>query len=158
MIIQFVELIKVNTVVFPINGGLNLMDKISGSCLCGKVSFECENNFDEFHLCHCIQCQKATGSAHASNLFTKKSNITWLTGLQLVKRFDLPGRSICKAFCSDCGSGVPYISGTGKALVVPAGCLNDTPNIEPQDNIFCVEKAQWYDKAVSAKNAQYFSK
>ncbi|MCP4320859.1 MAG: GFA family protein [Psychromonas sp.] len=131
--------------------------KISGNCLCGKVSFECDNRFDEFHLCHCTQCQKATGSAHASNLFTNIENIYWLSGLQLVKRFDVDGRTISKAFCMECGSGVPYISATGKALVVPAGCLNGKPEIDAQDHIFCSEKAQWYDKAVCAKQFETFS-
>lgn len=132
------------------------MSTISGSCLCGKVSFECKNNFANFHLCHCIQCQKATGSAHASNLFSVPNNIKWLSGLDSIKRFDVPGRAISSAFCSKCGSGVPYISRTGKTLVIPAGSLNGTPNIEPQDNIFCSEKADWYEKAINAKSFDQF--
>jgi hypothetical protein len=127
------------------------MTKISGSCLCGAVTFECEDQFEQFHLCHCIQCQKATGSAHASNLFTSPDNIKWLSGESLVKRFDVPGRTITNAFCNACGSALPYVSSTGKSLVVPAGSLDQTPNIEPQDNIFMSEKAPWYDKALSCK-------
>ena len=132
------------------------MSNISGSCLCGKVSFESVNDFNQFHLCHCIQCQKTTGSAHASNLFTAPNNIKWLSGFDFVKRFDVPGRSISKAFCTECGCGVPYLSASGKALIIPAGCLNGAPNIEPQDNIFCSEKADWYAKAISAKTFEKF--
>jgi len=127
------------------------MDVVSGSCLCGKVKFECENNFSQFHLCHCIQCRKSTGSAHASNLFTAKDNITWLGGLAYVRQFDVPERSISNAFCVECGSGLPYLSGTGKSLVVPAGSLDGKPNMGPQDNIFWSERADWYDKAHLAK-------
>ncbi len=134
------------------------MSTISGSCLCGKVSFESEDDFKKFHLCHCIQCQKATGSAHASNLFTAPKNITWISGLDSVKRFDVPGRAISSAFCNNCGSNVPYISRTGKALVVPAGSLNGSPNIEPDSHIFCSEKATWYDKAINAKTFDKFPK
>lgn len=133
------------------------MSKITGSCLCGQVSFECDNRFEKFHLCHCIQCQKTTGSAHASNLFTQPSNITWLTGFNLVKRYDLPGRAISKAFCTECGCGVPYISSSGNALITPAGCLDGQPNIDPQTNIFCSEKAIWYDKAIAATQYQKFA-
>ena len=132
------------------------MSTISGSCLCGKVSFESKNDFKNFHLCHCIQCQKATGSAHASNLFTVPKNIKWLSGLDSIQRFDVPGRAISTAFCTKCGSGVPYISRTGKALVIPVGSLNGTPTIEPQDNIFCSEKADWYEKAINAKSFDKF--
>jgi len=133
------------------------MPVVSGSCLCGKVQFECENNFSQFHLCHCIQCQKATGSAHASNLFTDKDNITWLDGLVYVRQFDVPGRSISNAFCAECGSGLPYLSGTGRALIVPAGSLNGKPNMGPQDNIFWSERADWYDEALHAQCFDRFS-
>jgi len=132
------------------------MSKILGSCLCGKVSFESNNSFEQFHLCHCIQCQKTTGSAHASNLFTSPDNIKWLSGLEFVKRFDVPGRAISKAFCTECGCGVPYLSGSGQALVIPAGCLDDKPDIDPQDNIFCSEKAEWYEKGHGAKQFDKF--
>lgn len=89
------------------------MSNISGCCLCESVSFECDNSFTQFHLCHCIQCQKTTGSAHASNLFTVPNNITWLKGVDLVKRYDVPNRFISKAFCVECGSGVPFLSDPG---------------------------------------------
>jgi hypothetical protein len=129
---------------------------ISGSCLCGAVRFECKDEFDQFHLCHCIQCQKTTGSAHASNLFTAPDNIAWLSGSDLVKRFDIPDRSISKAFCTECGCGVPYLSGTGKALVVPAGCLDANPALAPQDNIFWSERAAWYEDAIRAQHCPGF--
>lgn len=134
------------------------MSKISGSCLCGKVSFESNNTFDQFHLCHCIQCQKITGSAHAANLFTSPDNIQWLSGEEFIKRFDYPGRDFPKAFCTECGCTVPFISGSGKALIVPAGCLDAKPDIDAQDNIFCDEKASWYDKALSAQPFAKFPK
>jgi len=132
------------------------MSKISGSCLCGRVQFESNNDFNSFHLCHCVQCQKTTGSAHASNLFTEPTNIKWLSGFELVKRYDVPGRAISKSFCTECGCGVPYLSGSGKALVVPAGCLDGKPAIEPQDNIFCSEQVNWYKKAISAVSYSKF--
>jgi len=129
---------------------------ISGSCLCGEVSFECEDNFTQFHLCHCQQCQKATGSAHAANIFTSITNISWLTGENLVKRYDVPGRTISNAFCSQCGGAVPYVSGSGKALIVPAGCLDAVASIAPQDNIFCAEKATWYEQALATEKFEQF--
>lgn len=132
------------------------MSVLLGSCLCSKVSFECNDEFEQFHLCHCIQCQKVTGSAHASNLFTSPQNIKWLTGFELVKRFDVPGRTISTAFCTECGSAVPYLSLSGEALIVPAGSLDSTATLIPQDNIFCSEKAKWYDNALKATQFNEF--
>ena len=132
------------------------MSTITGSCLCEGVEFECENNFTQFHLCHCTQCQKITGSAHASNLFISSVKIKCLKGESLIKRYDVPNRSISSAFCKECGSLVPYLSSSGKTFIVPAGYLDGTPNIEAQDNIFYDEKAQWYDKAIHAKKFSKF--
>ena len=61
------------------------------------------------------------------------------------------GSCLCGAVTFECGGALPYVSSTGKSLVVPAGSLDQTPSIEPQDNIFVSEKAPWYDKALSCK-------
>lgn len=127
---------------------------IKGSCLCTKVTFECKDDFQNFQLCFCKQCQKTSGSAHAANLFTDISNIKWLTGQDLVKRFDVPGRAISKAFCSECGCSLPYISGTGKALVVPAGCLDRSPSTKVQRQIFYSERAGWYQEGIKTEQIE----
>jgi hypothetical protein len=132
------------------------MELVSGSCLCGEVTFECANTFKQFHLCHCTQCQKIAGSAHASNLFTEPDNIAWISGAETIKRYDVPERTITSAFCSTCGSPVPYLSKSGKALVVPAGSLNAAPNISPQDNIFWEERASWYKDGIESKKCEGF--
>ncbi len=132
------------------------MEKIQGSCLCGSVRFSCDNNFNQFHICHCRQCQKTSGSAHAANLFTAVDNITWLTGTALIRRYDLDDRAITSCFCQACGSPLPYLSGTGKALVVPAGSLDGQPNIAVDDHIFWAERACWYDAALASTKFQGF--
>ena len=132
------------------------MQTLTGSCLCGLVTFEVQDEFDLFQLCHCTQCQKTTGSAHASNLFTAPGNITWLAGQDEIVRYDVEGRSISNVFCRNCGSRVPYLSLSGETLVVPAGSLNGTPTIKPQANIFWPERAGWYDEAVAAPPYETF--
>ncbi len=132
------------------------MDKLLGSCLCGTVSFEIANGFEHFQLCHCRQCQKTTGSAHASNLFTDPSHISWLSGQGAIVRFNLPGRRISNAFCSKYGSRVPFLSLSGEILAVPAGSLDGTPSIAPQGNIFWSERADWYDQAAGTPRYDAF--
>ena len=104
-----------------------MTDKLSGSCLCGKMVFELEDAFDEFHLCHCQQCQKASGSAHVAHLFTRADNINWLQGQEHLAQYDVPNRAISNAFCQSCGSPMPYVSLASGKLVVPAGALPHWP-------------------------------
>lgn len=136
---------------------LSVMPKISGNCLCGAIEFELEDDFHFFNLCHCKQCQRATGSAHASNLFTDPGNIRWIKGGDRVRRYDVPGRTISNAFCADCGSGLPYVSKSGKSLIVQAGSLNAPfSKATTMRNIFWTERAEWYDKALAAEHNDTF--
>jgi len=129
---------------------------IEGGCLCGTVRFSLNNEFAKFYLCHCSQCRKITGSSNAANLFTAPQNIEWLSGQASMKRFDYPGRDFTSVFCTECGSGLPYLSKSGKSLIVPAGSLNDEPNIAPQANIFWLERTAWFEPGVSAEHFDGF--
>ncbi len=132
-------------------------DTLNGGCLCGAVKFQIKNQFDHFQLCHCTQCQKCTGSAHASNLFTEPANITWLSGLEMLVRYDVEGRRLSNQFCRQCGSRMPWLSLSGDVLAVPAGSLDDAPSMKPKANIFWPERASWYDEGLNAQTYQTFA-
>lgn len=122
-----------------------------GSCLCGLVTFEVKGPFRKFHWCHCSRCRKASGSAHAANIFTQPENINWLTGGDLVRHYRRSGaRAFSKCFCSNCGSPLPYLNSSRQYLVIPAGGLDQDPGIRPDDHIFWCDRAPWYDAGVSA--------
>ncbi len=116
-----------------------------GGCLCGQVRFSIAATFDDFHLCHCQQCQQTTGSAHAANLMTAPDAIRWLQGEAEVARYDVPGRTISNAFCKACGAALPFVSISGAVAVVPAGSLDQSPPIPPRRHIFWEERANWFD-------------
>jgi hypothetical protein len=134
-----------------------MQDKITGACLCGKCVYTVKNDFTRFYLCHCQQCRKITGSAHASNLFTTPDALEWTSGEDSKKQFTTPGRDFTVVFCSECGSGLPFVTKNGKALIVPAGSLDAEPNISPNNNIFWAERASWYEPALAAKHCDGFA-
>ncbi len=120
-----------------------------GQCLCGSVRFEITGPFKRFMLCHCSRCRRASGSAHVSNLFCKPEGLRWLSGEDRVRRFDLPGAErFGKSFCETCGSPVPHVGKDGSYLLVPAGTLDDDPDIRPQAHIFCADRAVWDDDSL----------
>jgi hypothetical protein len=116
---------------------------IKGSCLCGAVQFEIDGRFDHFFLCHCQYCQKDTGSAHASNLFSSSAKLTWISGQDKVKTFQLPDTLHVKSFCSECGSALPSVQMNEGSLITPAGCLDDDIDIKPNAHIFTSSRANW---------------
>lgn len=121
-------------------------ESITGSCLCGQVTYQFVGPVKVFQYCHCTRCQKITGSAHASNIIIDPSQFEWLTGEELVGRYELPEvKYYASSFCSNCGSTLPWIAKNGKALIVPAGTLDSDPKARPMHNIYYANKACWYD-------------
>ena len=114
-----------------------------GTCLCGKVAFEIEGDFENFYLCHCERCRKDSGSAHAANLFSSKADLRWLSGEEYVRVFDLEGH--IKSFCIHCGSALPNHQMDETLLVVPAGSLDTDVPIRPDGHIFHANRANWDD-------------
>lgn len=119
------------------------MSTYLGSCLCGAVKFNVEGDFERFFLCHCSYCQKDTGSAHASNLASSTAKLTWISGEEKTKTFNLPSTRHMKGFCVDCGSALPSLQFGGKLLIVPAGSLDTELNLVPDAHIFYSSKASW---------------
>lgn len=118
---------------------------ITGSCLCGAVRFAVKPPFTAFRYCHCSRCRKASGSAHASNLFVPRAQFSWLAGETEVKRFDVPdAQRFSVWFCSHCGTRMPHAIRTREDMLVPAGVLDTDPQIRPGEAIFCGSKPTWY--------------
>ena len=53
------------------------------------------------------------------------------------------------SFCKNCGSSLPWMTKSGKAVVVTAGTLDDDPEVKPVHNIFMADKAPWYEEVGS---------
>jgi hypothetical protein len=130
---------------------------LTGSCLCGIVKYSVTTEIEKFYFCHCKQCRKITGSSFASNILAKPSNFTWVSGAGKVKRFDYPGaKAYTKVFCTECGSGLPFLSKSGNTLFVPAGSLDSDPEVKPNNNIFWHDKASWYEAGILAEKCADF--
>ena len=118
-------------------------DRISGGCLCGKIEYTIQNKFEFVLFCHCKQCRQLSGSAHAANLFSTTETLKWSKGEESVKCFHHPKRDFTKAFCKECGSGLPYVSKNGNMVIVPAGSLASEPNIGKKAKVFLSERTNW---------------
>ena len=44
----------------------NEVEKYSGSCACGSVTYQVDGDLGDVTYCHCVQCQKASGHYVAS--------------------------------------------------------------------------------------------
>lgn len=123
---------------------------VKGSCLCKKISYEITGNLGVFQYCHCSRCRKFTGSAFAANVFVAPDDFRWLDGEEYVGRYDPEEtKYFATTFCKNCGSSLPWLSKSGRVVIVPAGTLDEDPGIRPDKNIFCASRPGWYTSAAS---------
>ncbi len=119
---------------------------VKGSCLCGAIAYRFIGPIKVFQYCHCSRCQKVTGSAHAANIIIDPEHFQWTQGEDQVGRFELlEAKHFAVSFCRTCGSSLPWLTQSKKAMVIPAGSLDDDPEAKPIHNIFYADKADWYE-------------
>ena len=127
-----------------------MAERLEGGCLCGAVRYSVADGFAQMFLCHCGQCRKITGSAHASNLFTQPAALRWEQGKEHVLRYDDPERDFTRAFCRKCGCGLPFVTKSGSWLIVPAGSLEGEPTVDQFHRIFHAERTRWQEDGLMA--------
>ena len=124
-----------------------MSDTTRGSCLCQRVTYQFHQPEYVFQYCHCSRCRKFTGSAHAANILVKPEQFEWLSGEELVGRFEHPeAKYYATSFCTHCGSSLPWMAQSGGTVVIPAGTLDEDPGIRPRQNIFWDSRAPWCEE------------
>jgi hypothetical protein len=84
-----------------------MTEKLTGGCACGNIRYECSERPIVQLICHCRDCQRASGSAYVAALFVPSDRLTF-TGEE--SKFHevkgASGRRLQRGFCSECGSPV----------------------------------------------------
>lgn len=117
---------------------------IQGSCLCGEVRFELVGRPDFINHCHCSMCRKVHGSAFGSFLHADGVHFRWLSGQSSVENYHSSLGNV-RAFCKVCGSNMPVLEEEGTHVIIPAGALDDDPDVRPIVHIHTASKAPWFE-------------
>lgn len=119
---------------------------IRGSCLCKSVKFEINDKILVMANCHCSECRKFTGSAFGTLAFCKKNDFKFITGDEFIANYIL-SEKFTRTFCKKCGSPLPVKNHDkfNGLIGIPAGLLDDNPNIKPTKHLFTIDKAPWWD-------------
>lgn len=114
------------------------MSNLTGGCACGAVRYELSEAPIYQLVCHCRDCQKASGSAFAEVLLVASDRVS-LVGKE-PKFFALKaesGRIMSRGFCEDCGSPIMIRRPeTPQLTFLQAGSLDDPNLFEPAAEVF----------------------
>lgn len=113
------------------------MPKLSGHCLCGKISFNADTEIKMTANCHCKDCRAATGAAYGTLLFLAEDAFQ-VTGTPKVFRHKADsGAEMEKNFCPDCGSQLFGRNSNRPNMVsLRAGSVEQTDLVKPTVNVF----------------------
>ncbi|MEZ2130783.1 MULTISPECIES: GFA family protein [unclassified Sinorhizobium] len=117
------------------------MQKKTGSCLCGGVSYEVQGELRHVVACHCNQCRKTSGhyvaatQALQANVAITGTTLNWFQSSDTAER----------GFCGTCGSnlfwrrhGNPYIS-------ILAGTIDGPTGLKIESQIHTESAGDYYD-------------
>lgn len=120
------------------------MSTLTGSCLCGAVTYRVEDDFKYAMNCHCSQCRRATGSAFKPFAGIEIDRLALTAGEDSLRLYGDPDASH-DTHCAQCGSLLWSVVREGAWAHVTLGTLIDAPSIRPQLHIFVGSKAPWHE-------------
>jgi len=124
---------------------------MEGGCSCGAVRYRLTSAPMFVHCCHCLNCQRQTGSAFVINLLIEADRVELLAAEP--KPVDVPrddGSSQRVYRCPTCQIAVYSEYGRPEVRFVRAGTLDDPSAITPDVHIFTRSKVPWVELPESA--------
>jgi hypothetical protein len=115
-----------------------------GGCACGGVRYRLTSDPLFVHCCHCLNCQRQTGSAFVVNLLIEADRIE-LLGAE-PQGVDAPrddGSSQRIFRCPTCQVAVYSEYGRPEVRFVRGGTLDEPRDVTPDVHIFARSKVGW---------------
>ncbi len=114
------------------------------ACACGRFVVRCEGEPVRVSVCHCLECQRRTGSAFGVQARFAKERVRGAeAGTEFVRRGD-SGGTIRFRFCAACGSTVTWQpDGLPGFVVVALGAFADPSFAAPVVSIYETRQHPW---------------
>jgi hypothetical protein len=117
---------------------------LEGGCSCGAVRYRLASEPLFVHCCHCLNCQRQTGSAFVINLLIETDRVDVLAGSPepvAAPRDDGSTQTIYR--CPDCQVAVFSEYGHPAVRFVRGGTLDRPSEVAPDVHIFTRSKLPW---------------
>ena len=116
-----------------------------GGCACGEVRYRLEAEPLIVHCCHCLNCQRQTGSAFVINVLIETERVALLSGDP--QAVPVPRGSKTQKIwrCRTCRIAVFSQYTTPAIRFVRAGTLDDPSSVAPDVHIYTRSKLPWVE-------------
>ena len=115
-----------------------------GGCACGALRYRMTAEPMFVHCCHCLNCQRQTGSAFAINLLIEAACVEVLHGTPQPVDAPRDDGSVQRIFrCADCQVAVFSEYSSPGVWFVRGGTLDEPRSVAPDVHIFTRSKVGW---------------
>jgi hypothetical protein len=116
----------------------------TATCRCGQLRAQCEGEPVRVSVCHCLACQKRSGSAFAAQARWPDTQVTVTGEAKIWVRTADSGKRVTYRFCPHCGSTVTYeIEDWPNVTAVPLGAFADPQFPAPRFSVYEHRKHAW---------------
>lgn len=98
----------------------------TASCTCGQLKISCYGEPQLVALCHCLDCQRRTGSSYGIGAFYAREKAKAEGDAKTFRRSSHSGHAVTFHFCPNCGSSVFWEpERKPDVIAVAMGCFAD---------------------------------
>lgn len=121
----------------------------SASCVCGSLQVECAGEPEMVSLCHCLDCQRRTGSAFGIAAFFAADRVRVRGDSSRFSTTSAEGFRFDFSFCPNCGATVFWETERKPGIVVvAAGAFADPGFNAPTQSAFAEHQHPWLNLAL----------
>jgi hypothetical protein len=122
-----------------------------GTCSCGQLRVSCRGEPVRISICHCLDCQKRTGSAFGYQVRFPTDRVTVAGEVKEFERLGDSGQTLTFRFCPRCGSTVYWTLPSQPGLIaVAVGAFADPNHPAPRFSVYERRRHHWVDVPVPA--------
>jgi hypothetical protein len=116
----------------------------TASCACGQLRIACLGEPQKVSICHCLECQRRTGSTYGIAAFFLRNEVTAEGRASAYRRSSENGFAVTFRFCPDCGSTVFWeTERKPEAIAVAVGSFADPSFPAPTGSAWNERRHPW---------------
>lgn len=120
------------------------MTRRTASCSCGQLQARTDAEPLRVSVCHCLACQRRTGSAYGVQARFPRSAVTITGEAKTHLRIGDDGTKTTFRFCPECGATVYYtMDGDEDSLAIPVGAFADPAFPDPTFSVYEERMHAW---------------
>jgi hypothetical protein len=121
------------------------MTERTGGCACGAVRFKVTGPFVGVGVCHCTDCQKASGGGPNYVALAPNDDFEVTKGeARIYRSKGDSGGDVGRAFCAECGTPLWSLPPGAPFTPIKLGALDDSSDLTPMLHLYVSSAPPWH--------------